>query len=109
MPSPEYSLIKSVIQDTTTKYGITAKYGSDPSPRTLWPHVLGMSEVPDSNPPTQQEMVLCYQYDGYSPSPLATPHLNRKNYRCLKVASLKNVSKIAFVPTPPPPPPAGQT
>jgi len=109
MPSAEYNLIKGIINNTTQSLAISAMYGSDPSPRMLWPHVLGMSEIPDSNPPQQQEMVLCYHYGGYTPYPLATPHRDRKNFRCLKVASLKNVQSIPFIAAPPPPPPTGQT
>ena len=111
-PSTNFLLIKSVIENTDKK-AIHAYYEGDPAgtTRKLWPHVLGWSRTGPGSPDV--EMVLCYQYDGYSGRPLATPHPKlKKNCRCFKVASLKDpanptnsqVLVIDFDPINPPPP-----
>jgi hypothetical protein len=119
MPSTNYTLIRDVIENTTEKKAILAYYaGTTPDPqgsiRKLWPHVLGVSKTGN----TVEEVVLCYQYDGYSKRPVATPHPKlKKNMRCFKVASLRDptnpiagsqVIVIDFASVDPPPP-AGQS
>ncbi len=113
-PSINYTLISNAIQSTTGhNNAIQTYYDGDPanSTRTLWPLVLGTSRTGPGSPDV--EMVVCYQYDGYSKLPLALPHPKlKKNIRCFKVASLKDpanpantqVKVIDFAPINPPPP-----
>jgi hypothetical protein len=97
MSSAKYDKIKEVIADTTTQppFAIQAKYKGG-GLRDLWPHVLGTS--PNSVSGNPEEIVLCYQFGGYSPVPLE-PNPSRKNFRCFKLASLTSITKIPFTET----------
>jgi hypothetical protein len=55
----------------------------DQTARQLFPLVLG------KNTSATEDMVLCYQYAGYSPQVLERNY-SKKNHRCLKVSQLKN-------------------
>ena len=102
--SANFKKIKQVIkqEDAEQERTITARLSTDETGpgtlRKLWPHVLGRTTVPDSNPPLEVEMVLCYQYGGYSKDPIDTHHdqYPRKNFRCFKVESLLDVVKELF-------------
>jgi hypothetical protein len=63
-------------------------------PRQLVPYCIGNSEIPDSVPPQNRKMVLCYQYGGYSKQPIDASHPSPKNWRCLKVESFESLSTV---------------
>jgi len=107
MATPEFDDIKDIIKNKPRK-AIQVHFEKDPpgEKRKLWPHVIGWSADPSGN---NVEKVLCYQYDGYTPSGnLATPHPARANFRCFKVENLKELTIVNFEasPNPPPDPPS---
>jgi|SRR4051794_26538963 hypothetical protein len=65
---------------------VTGQEGQDA--RRIFPLVLGQ------NAAGTEDMLLCYQYEGYTPQPLR-PNFSTKNFRCLKVAQLKNANGTA--------------
>jgi hypothetical protein len=101
--SPNYGKFRRAIkeEDADEAQAIFARHPNDPvgaDIRKLWPHVLGRSPIPDSSPPQEKEVVLCYQYAGYSKEPIINDHANypRKNLRCFNVETLENVSREDF-------------
>jgi hypothetical protein len=111
MGSPSYDVILDVITRNKRAGGndvlhaIAARLQADPTDdpptqtRKLFPLVLG-KDVTGTN-----DMVLMYQYEGYSPQKLES-NFSKKNYRCFKVDTLKNtdprdpaVQPITFSPS----------
>ena len=93
MPT-NYDIIRDAILQ---KKAISFTYDKDPSGsgvRTLLPYVLGRSE--DSDTGVEEKTVLCYQYDGYTPGTLQTPHPHVANWRCFKVDSVDSVTVFNF-------------
>lgn len=84
-PSPNFNLIQSAIQ---AQKPISAKYNGDRGyPRRLFPHVLGFTCE-------EAEVVLCYQFGGYSPMRLDSEHPSPKNWRCFRVEALSDVEML---------------
>ena len=100
MPDSEYfQKIRTAIR---TKKAISATYNE--MHRELIPHILGRSPKPGSaagtnRPEDFEETVLCYQYlcdvPAGRPPEVEPRHPSPKNWRCFKVAKLKNVDVIA--------------
>jgi len=112
MGSPSYDVIRGVIIENNNAppggllHAIAARLQPDPiddppnQTRKLFPLVLGKDAT------NTIEMVLMYQYAGYSKQPL-DPNFSKKNFRCFKVDALKNtdpldpaVQRITFSPSP---------
>ncbi len=55
--------------------------------RQLFPHVLGFTS-------DLEEIVLCYQFGGYSPVRLDSKHPSPKNWRCFRVKELTEVAAL---------------
>lgn len=96
-----YDTISAAIDDSNRippgpNPAISARVTGEPADRIMLPYVLGTSDSSGA-----KQMVLCYQYDGYSGShPLATPHPSPKNWRCFDVAKFTTVTQVSFSPTP---------
>jgi hypothetical protein len=93
---PNYDVIDEAITD---EISISGRYTGDPGgmPRLFLPYVLGTSEDPDST--TNEPMVLCYQYGGFSKEPLKTPHPHPHNWKCFRVLSfVGTVTKVTAAP-----------
>jgi hypothetical protein len=110
MGTPSYDVIRGVIVENNSTpsggllHAIAARLTADPTgdtnTRKLFPLVLGKDAA------GTVEMVLMYQYAGYSKKPLE-PNYSKKNFRCFKVDDLKNtnpdepaVQRIPFSPSP---------
>jgi hypothetical protein len=85
-PSANYQVLDQAI---TNKKAVSAKYKGG-GERKLLPHVLGTS--PSSGQGPDEEIVLCYQFDGFSPMPLVMPHPSPKNWRSFKVSELSDIT-----------------
>lgn len=81
MPSETYNLVRQAIVE---KRCIRATY--DGFVRLMAPHTLGYAK-------TGAEQALCYQYGGESKSGLM-PDGHPKNWRCIPLAGLTNVSLV---------------
>src|SRR4051812_23644605 len=111
MGSPSYDVISDVINRNKTAragdvlHSIAARLQADPTDdpptqtRKLFPLILGKDVTGTT------EMVLVYQYEGFSKQPLES-NFSKKNYRCFKVDVLKNtdphdpaVQQITFSPS----------
>src|SRR5271169_2519496 len=81
MSSSNYEVIKDAI---TNKKNIKADYHN--YPRIMTPHVLGHKNG--------KEQCLLYQFDGQSSSATIFPDNDPKNWRCVFINELKNVSAV---------------